>query len=365
MDTPYQHITLPANDPNGNPILSVIVKRTYDLNRDDRCTSSEIQLPLLSSDKFFNNGDPVTACCEFESDYIPYKPYADVVLNGKAHAPSNKPVPSLLCSIIFGDQKKSIQVIGDRRCTYRPVINPLWTDPEPFTEMELRYERAYGGVDIYSRKDGGALPYPRNPLGKGYIVENKKEAVEKLTLPNLEEPGNLLTPDKLILGKLDNWQSQPIPQSFNWYGKSWFPRSTFAGVLPEHTSIYNEIREASLGYVPKDMVEDFKKLKLPMMDFRFFNGAPLDLQFEKINGDEEIRLIGLDPEGDFNFWLPDEHPAVGIDIGEGPKEPETIIQTVCIKKDEDQLYIVWRAALPYPGPDKMAELKKFEIIVEE
>lgn len=365
MDRPYQHTTLPANDPKGQPILAVIVKRTYDLNRGDRCTHSEYQLPLFPSDKFFNNGDPLTTSCEFESDYIPYKPYVDIVLNGKAHAPGKEPVQSLLCSIIFGDNRKSVQVIGDRLCKYRAGLNPSWTDPEPFSEMVLRYERAYGGVDIYSREDGGALLYPRNPLGKGYVIENKKEAVERLSLPNLEEPGNLLTPDNLITGNVDDWQRQPIPQGFSWYGKSWFPRCTYAGVLPEHASIYKEMREASLGYVPKNLVEDFKKLKLPMMDFRFFNGAPVDLQLQEVRGDEEVTLVGMDQEGNFNFSLPGDRPTVSMDIGNGREIPPTVIQTVCILKEEEKLYIVWRAAMPYPGPDKMHELPKFEVIVEE
>lgn len=344
----------------GSPILTVIAKKTYNLIPNQTCTPSDTQLPLLAADAFFENGDPVTASCEFESDFIPYKPFVDIVLNGKAHAPGGKAVPSLTIS----EYTKSIVVFGNRRCRHRPSLDPVWSDPEPFIEMDLRYERAYGGVDIHSREDNGALIYPRNPLGRGYVASNRKEAIDGLHMPNLEEPGNLLTPSSLIVEKPEDWQHKPLPQSFGWYGKSWFPRCTYAGVMPEHASIYQELREASLGYVPSDLIENFKKLKLPMMNFRFFNGAPVDMQLEGIAGDESITLTGMDSQGDFSFELPEDTPCIAIDIGNGFQTPPVHVQTVCILKEQFRLYMVWRASLPYPGPERMHELPTLAVHVE-
>ena len=41
-----------------------------------------------------------------------------------------------------------IAVVGDRVARHVEGGTPTFTDPAPFTTMELRYERAYGGIDV-------------------------------------------------------------------------------------------------------------------------------------------------------------------------------------------------------------------------
>ena len=40
---------------------------------------------------------------------------------------------------------------GDRLARFRNGADPVFTDPEPFVVMDLRYERAYGGT--YAPRD--------------------------------------------------------------------------------------------------------------------------------------------------------------------------------------------------------------------
>jgi hypothetical protein len=361
----YVHQLLPAHDPEGKPILAVIAKRTYRLEQGRECAPAPEQPPLHPADRPYAGGDPLTSSCEFESDLVPYKPFIDFVVNANAHAPGGRPVREMTVAVEVGARRKTVDVIGNRTCRHRSSGAPEWTDPEPFTQMPLRYENAYGGVDVRSREDGGGLVYPRNPLGKGYVVEDHPQAINGLQLPNLEDPNQRLMPESLSVHEPSAWSGQPMPAGFGWYGKAWFPRALHVGVLPEYVAIRDEFHEVSLGYLAPGSVEAFKSLKMPLLNPRFFNGAALDLQLESLAPGERVRLSGMDPGGDVEFLLPTRGPRVRIDIGEGPQEPEPRLHTVCISKEVGSLYLVWRAAIAYPGPERMHELPKLEISVEE
>lgn len=99
------------------------------------------------------------------------------------------------------------------------------------------------------------------------------------------------------------------------------------------------------------------------MDFRFFNGASPGLVMPYLRGNENIATANLSPEGIVPFSLPGDRPRIGLDIGQGLKQTTVVIHTVMIHMEEYQVDIVWRGALPYPGPDWLVEMKKLEIVV--
>lgn len=185
----------------------------------------------------------------FESDFVPYKLATDVVLDGYAYAPGGRPVRELTASLTIGAHRKDLCIIGDRICQYRAGRMPLFTEPEPFTRMELRYERAYGGVDIHSDRKL-ACPYPRNHLGRGYAIRNAREVIDHLLLPNLEDPNDRLTPDRICLGHFMHWERQPVPQSFGWFSKYWQPRASLAGVMPADRPLERALRKAYARLIP-------------------------------------------------------------------------------------------------------------------
>jgi hypothetical protein len=345
--------------------MAAVVKQTYDVGRNGHCTRADEQDGLITADQFYDNKDPVIASCLMESDFIPFKVATDVVVIGKAHSPGGRPVRFLEVSVSVGQVTKRIKVLGNRTCAWLPDGRVLFSEPEPFTEMEIRYERAYGGVDLVSFGADAPMMYPRNHLGKGFVVRNTRQAVEGLDLPNLEDPSHLLTPGNLITGQMEGWQKQPMPQGFGWFGKLWYPRCSFAGVLPAYMSLYEQIQEAVLGIVPRDQVEQFKKFKMPMLDFKFFSGASPGLALPFLQGDETIRLVNLDPSAVVELKLPGSRPKIGIDLGEGCEFPDVVLQTVCILKEQNRMYQVWRGAIGYPGPEKFEAIKRMDVLVEE
>jgi hypothetical protein len=354
-------VVLPGQTPEGEFILAVLFKRTYDLVAGGRCGRAAQDQKLVPGEVHY--GDPMNTSVKLESDFVPYKLATDVVLNGKAYAPNGRATLVLNASLSIGKFRKEIAVIGDRVCRYREDGEPAFTDPAPFTTMELRYERAYGGIDIYSDPKVPCA-YVRNPLGRGFAVSNIKRAIEGLPLPNLEDPANLLTPGRLTIPHFMYWERQPMPQGFGWYAKHWQPRASYAGVMPADRAVERELRKAYAALVPAADREMYDKTELPDMDFRFFSGASPGLALPFLSGDEKVEAANLSPEGQLSFQLPGERPRLGLDIGSGVQEPPTMLHTVLIRMEERQVDLVWRAAVPYAGPDWLPEMKKMEVLIQ-
>ena len=362
---PVQSIVLPGQTPAGEHVLSVLVKRTYDVKPGAMCQRAEADRKLVSGDVYHD--DPMNSSVRFETDFVPFKLATDVVVNATAHAPNGRPTESFIASVQVasaqgGLARKDILVIGDRVSRHREGASPVFTEPEPVTTMEVRYERAYGGMDIYSDPKL-PCPYGRNPLGRGFVIANTPRAVDGLELPNLEDPNDLLTPARLCLGHFVHWERQPMPQTFGWVPKHWRPRAELAGVMPGDRAVEQQLRQAYALVVPADQREMYTQTRLPDMDFRFFNGASPGLVLPFLTGGEWVRLINLTPDGELRLQLPIERPKLGLDVGAGVQEPEVALHTVMIRADEGQLDLVWRGAVPYPGPDWLPQMRKMEVFV--
>jgi len=361
LDEGTTALLLPGQSPEGEYILGVLFKRTYDVVDGESCRRAEKDVSLIAGDVHYDG--PVNSSVRYESDFIPWKNGTDVVFNGKAYAPGGHQVYQLTASLSVGDFVKNVQVTGDRSCRFRTLRDPEFTDPVPFVDMDMRYERAYGGTDIYSHP-AMQYPYPRNHLGTGFVVKNKRQSIDGLALPNIEDPEDVLIPANICCGDMKYWNDQPMPQGFGWFAKYWQPRAGFAGVMPADRDIEQEMRRVYAQIIPESQRELYEKTVLPDMDFRFFSGASAGLSLPYLTGDETIRLINLSAEGACTFMLPGEHPSLGVDIGLGLQEPQLFIHTVQIRMEERQVDMVWRGAISYPGPDWLPEMKKKEITIQ-
>jgi len=292
----------------------------------------------------------------------PYKTATDVVFNGLAYTPEGQMTEMLIASLIVGEYRKDILVIGDRMCRHRSLRNPIFTDPEQFSSMEIRYERAYGGVDIWSDTEI-ACGYARNHLGKGFVILKAKNVIDNLPLPNIEDPDDILTPERLCPGNLEDWENQPMPQGLGWVAKFWQPRASLAGVMPADRAVEQQLRNIYTSAIPPEQRERYDLTRLPDMNFDFFNGASQGLVLPFLTCDEWIHLLNLSYENEVSFQLPDEKPVIGLDIGKGVMEPSVVLHTVMIRMEERQVDLVWRGAVPYPGPDWLPEMKKMEVSV--
>jgi hypothetical protein len=346
----------PTTDERGAPIFAVLTKRTYRFGSDQPVKLLETETAFVEGDEYWDGGDPTWSTVKLENDLAPYKLATDVVVVGRAHSPNGRPVTQMEATVGVGRFKKKLLVLGDRRCIYRPAKPPEFSDPVPFTEMEVRYDRAYGGKDEKSLP-GIEFYYPRNTMGTGIAIKNLKEVVDGLPLPNFEDPDDLLTPERMILEEPDRWNKQPLPQGFGWFQKVWYPRCSFVGSIPGYVDVDEVMREELLNWVPKRQIALSRQFRLPSFDVRFNNGASWGLIVPFLSGNEHVSLHGLTPSGQCEFDLPGEKPRIVLDFGLGESELIPYLHTVCIRMDEQEVDLVWRGAKEYPGVDWLPQMK--------
>ena len=353
-------IVLPGQSPEGGYILSVLVKRTFDIVPRGACTPAAADRRLLAGDVFWD--DPMNSPVRYESDFVPYKPATDVVFDAVAYAPGGVPARSCVASVQVADRHASVLVTGDRVARYAGGGPPAFTDPVPFTAMELRYERAYGGTDVYSDPKV-PYPYPRNPLGRGFVVRNTPQSVEGLALPNLEDLRSPVAPWNLCLGDYPTWEARPAPAGFAPVPKTWLPRALLAGIMPADRPVEQELRQAYATLLPADQRGPYLKYGIRDMDFGFFNGAPGALAMPYLRGGEWVATENLHPAGRLDFQLPTSAPRIGLDIGEGVQEPDVVLHTVVVRMEDGQVDLVWRGAVAYRGPDWLPEMRRMDVLI--
>ena len=353
-------IVLPGQTPAGEHILSVLLKRSYEIVPNRPCRRAEADRALVPGDVFWDS--PMNSSVRHESDFAPFKLGTDVVLNGQVHAPGAKPTQSCRAGLFIAGRSKEVLVIGDRVARYNGAV-PVFTDPVLFVTMDLRYERAYGGTDVFSDL-ATIYPYPNNPLGRGFAVANAKASVDNLPLPNFEDPADVLTAARLCIGDFASWKAQPFPAGLGWYPKAWMARAKYAGIMPADRPTEQEMRQAYAKLLPADQRAAYLKHGIRDMDFSFFQGASRGLAMPYLSGGEEVWTENLSPEGRLHFWLPPDKPRIGLDIGGGLQEPVTVMHTVAIQMDERQIDIVWRCAVPYPGRDWLPQMRKMDVQIQ-
>jgi hypothetical protein len=342
---------VPGSRPDGQPILSVIAKRTYALDQES-CRVADEQIPLHEQDVYENPDDPGYSETLAESDFIFYKPFTDVVVTGSACAPKGKRAYHLDCGVRVGPVSKTVRVYGDRRIESRALRGAAFTDPAPFETRPIGYANAYGG--IAANKQGTIYTYPPNPIGKGFAIKGGFEEVESIAVPSQEDPARPFTAEEMICAKFEEWAQAPAPASLGWTRRNFYPRYTFAGVLPEYLEAAREsLREA------REKNPRFSSVSLTAMDFRIYQGASDGLGSWLLEGAEAVHLRYLDRQfPDFRFALPGDPPVLTLDVGEGPRELDPVLQTVSIDMHSRMLSMVWRGSMEYDGVEAFEHMPR-------
>lgn len=180
------------------------------------------------------------------------KSRAEFLVSGRAFQPGGEPRTACRVRVRLGNLEKTLYVVGNR----------FWlsaTDasrPEPFTEMPVSWETAFGGEG-----------FDRNPLGKGFgPIQTERGTVHPL--PNVEMPGSLVA----------SRDDRPEPAGFGPVDLMWPQRFSKAGTHDEEW-----LKERFPGFARN-------------MDWSIFNIAPEDQQQrEPFRGDEAFLAEGMHP----------------------------------------------------------------------
>lgn len=317
--TKYEAVATLAADRDGGDLWVTVIKATFDVSTDGVVERSQMQLPIVYAPLF--SDDPVKSSLLAESDIDYTKPGVDVLVQGMVYAPKCKPVREAVVLLEVNDRKKLLRVHGER--VWRKLaFGVVVSDAEPFTQLPLVYERAFGGFDPINNSEYDE----RNPAGCGFA--RKSTNLMDRPAPQIEYYDD----------PIDDQKSRPA--GFGPIARHWLPRRYLAGTFDKSWM------EERLPLLPKDF------------DERFFMSAPEDQQFSNLPPHALIRLVGMTLDGSMNFKIPHLVFGINIQLGNCEVYRRPVLRSVLILPDSRKVVMIYSDAMPCTG-------KKLNIIATE
>ncbi|HKD39538.1 MAG TPA: DUF2169 domain-containing protein [Myxococcaceae bacterium] len=322
MDTPVLNQATPATvrlipqlGMDGGTVIVVIIKERFHLERRNqvaRIGGAQVRL----ADEPWDEDKPETSSVKCPADVCLRKPSTDIVFAASAVGAHRVPATSLDVSLRVGPVETKLRVFG-LRVWYKGIAGLALSPPQPFEELPLRWEYAYGGFDASVPEK--PLEEPRNPVGRG-VARDPSTLIHKAA-PAIEDPADLIS----------SHRSKPAPAGVGALGRHWEPRRSFAGTMDER----------------------WKKERMPLLpldfDERYNQVAPRKLIAPSyLRGGEPVELQNLCEDGPLRFNLPRLVFFVGARTDDGLLEHRPALDTVLLEPNERRFELTWRAAIPSP-----------------
>jgi hypothetical protein len=397
--TPFPAQAFAAVDQHGQQFHVFVLRQTLSF-ASGQLEYANRQLPLCEADSYFGEG--TRGGVRQESDYCPYKPKCDVIVNATAHAPKGKAVQDFPVRLRVwrpGAPKseylidKTLTINGARQFKKKAALVRLvnwavkWSTltlirPNPwklgraqaFTSLPVRHESSYGGQCRVNNGDAAArrLPTawrltPAQLAGHPDVAlaASQQPAAHAVFEPNPAglgyAPGWYLkaSNQKVVAApRIEQLGAQCTAKQF-W---RWQKSSTQADAAPEPAGLgirakSHPARRALLGTVDDAFVQCDGALPANF-DFGIWNAAPADQQIDFPHGDEVFELV--------NLCRPDT-PGAGVNqlgntflqlklfshecfllvrLQSGEMFMKVLeIDTVIVEPDELSMTLVWRTSL--------------------
>ncbi|MDX2476327.1 MAG: DUF2169 domain-containing protein [Gammaproteobacteria bacterium] len=321
-------------DENGRDLMLVMVKATYSISETGHLQLIEEQIPVNLAGEYYGEAGKTSLKYAPEANFA--KLSTDIALIGSACAPNGAAVIQIDVGLRVGSMSKGLRVFGDRiwmRSSNRIYAGWSMSKPQAFTSMPLIYERAFGGVDLSPENEQERISEPGNLVGTGIIA--KKSRLEKVCLPNIEDPKQLIKSP----------QDRPQPTGFGFISPEWQPRQSYAGTYDKAW------QDSRMPLLPQDF------------DRRFFNAAHPDLISPGfLIGTEPVDIINASPRGRLQFNLPGNAPIIKVAmVYEEPLTLETQLDSVIINTDDHIVQLLWRGSLDVYN--RIYDLEKIETLI--
>jgi hypothetical protein len=307
-------------EPSGRELLVVVIKGTFVLPKPgEQVRLADEQLPLIMADTF--TGEPGFSAPLCEIDFAPRKRACDVLLTGHARAPEGRQVTRLRAGLRVGPMEKVFDVVGNRvwQAGLTGLTGISASQPQPFSEMPVSYDTAFGGADRHSKDEAEHDAYLPNPVGRGWHKHLKSAWVDGTPLPNIEEVG------KAVSFPSDKYR----PMALGPLGRGWPQRARYAGTYDQ------KWLDDVFPFLPADF------------DERYYQAAPEDQQVVLPKGPLEVVLSGFTADGVRQFVLPHFEAPVQVFPKRGDREAITAaLDTIAFESDLERFTMTWRVARP-------------------
>lgn len=320
---------LPQLGLDGAPCFIVVIKQGYTFSRPGQVRREPGAQVRLVDEPW--EPDAEQSSIRLPTDMFLRKPSTDVVVVGSAVAPGRKPVKELDVWVRVGPVSKRLRVFGTR-VWFAGALGMTLTAPQPFQELPLRWEYAYGGMDVSNPKK--AAHEPRNPLGRG-VAADPKTLVHQPG-PQIEDPEALISSPR----------SRPAPAGVGAIGPQFEPRLRYAGTYDDRW------QKERMPLPPLDFDERHNQVAAPGLICPSY-----------LRGGEPVELVGLNAEGPLQFELPKLVFHVGSQTAQGQQEHRPVLDTVLLEPNAQRLELTWRAVVPVPK--RARELKAITVFEKE
>jgi len=242
---------------------------------------------------------------QMDGDEVFYRGGVDIFLFGRARA-VGRMVSELDVIVEVGSFRRHVIVLGDRAWVRR-VRKLAPTVPAPFASIPLSMAHAFGGKDRWDDLD---VPYPDNPDGRGFALDEK--SAEGRLLPNIEDPRR----------RIVNWDDRPEPVGL--------------GLCPQTSG--QRLRN---GVVLDDQqqIADFKPT--------LFNAAFPDMIAERVSPRDAVRVTGVSRAGVLAFEVPDLPLSVRLTFGDEIIQRPLSIDQLGIEAERDRCFVTYRYPFRY------------------
>jgi uncharacterized protein YjbI with pentapeptide repeats len=253
------------------------------------------------------------------------KPHGEVLATGSCSAPRGQSRRGCPVSLRVGPVHKELYVFGDRFWKMTPA-GMMISDPLPFSEMPVSWDRAFGGEG-----------FEKNPTGRGITPVIRPGEEPAVALPNIEYPGELIgAPDQ-----------KPTPAGFGPLDMMWPQRQKKTGTYDEKW-----LRER-WPWFPEDM------------NYEFFNCAPEDQYLQDFfRGDESVEIAHMHPDLPYiTSSLPGLRIRCFVTKKEAPKSEIEFFQDVTMRIDTVWLFpSLVRGIVMYRGTTEILDEEYGDVI---
>ncbi len=242
--TPFPARLLRCQQAEDAPVHGALVVKATFRRESGQWVPVPEQVPLIDA--------PLpTAFGTFHGDNFMQKDGVDLCVMGTVRP--SRPRRAIELGLSVGRGVSSLVVYGDRKWVRAGHLGLKPSDPQPFQELPLSYERAYGGKTTYDHEE---VVFADNPVGRGYHLADV-DAVDQ-PLANIESAAG---------PPVRAWSDRPVVAG-------WGPYPCFWGL---------RAREA---VTPGEAV-------LPCVSPRLNNNAHPDLILSTLPDAAEVRISGL------------------------------------------------------------------------
>ncbi len=300
--TPFAGMAWESWDCNGEVFVTSLLRLKFKLVKTDKAKEWRLQLleeqgELFGADEFYDEEKKENV--KYESDYVPFKPCADLVVNATAKVPYRDELKSWICSVALYDKENvklnslSLEVKGPIRYGFREAVS----------EVPIRY--------IYAKNND-----KYNPIDKESYYDNQ-------------------------IFYADGTSSK-IPAGFGFIHRSWKSRLDLAGTYD------------------KKWIEE--QHPLPPHDFNYLHNQaahPRLMVKDYIEAGSRVELKNLIAEElDSYFIVPEFKLLSRIKTQTKSTMAVLMLDTLLIDLDEEDDYVVYASYRAYtPFKDKIEEVE--------